>query len=173
VDFAINNNNKDMCIDVVSVLSIIVGVLSVLVVILIGWQIWNSVSLERRLKKRIDKRIEKAKKEIKVENEFAISISLEYLIFCIFQTALHLKNQTAIFGVASEYFKVIDKYPEGTDKEKAKTRLDGMLGVLIVFASEFRTKEFSDAVRKQFVDNLRKISYLSDESFELLKLLDF
>lgn len=136
---------------------IIVSVLSLLVTILIGWQIYNTILLEKRIKKGVEKAI-----QIELEEAtklFNLKIIEVYLVSL--EGYLHSKDWYKVIITQSTLIDaIIDiKYEYGA-KSLVKYTYE-----LIQHISEFDDSEIKEF--ELYIEHLKKLSAITDSVFDV------
>lgn len=86
-------------------IGVIVGILSLLVTILIGWQIFNYISFEGRMRQNIDSKITEARKEI--EKDYIRGLVSTNLL--LIPQYINTKNNTLIFTILGSLYSQLLK----------------------------------------------------------------
>lgn len=159
--------------DYMTWLSVIVAILSLLVMILIGWQIFNYVYFEKKLKKQIKVGLKKQKKKLREENTEQMATS-NYFLYLTFA-----KSHSESFGW--ELDVVLDNLSLAIDfLLEIKSEDDRLIQPFISFVDEklIKNKCFEiNSIRyakgvDRFIPQIKKLLKKDISIYKLLKEIE-
>ena len=142
------------CIDV---LSFLVAVLGILVTMLIGWQIFNYIEIEKKINKKVEDKIGKAKTDLKNDIEIQKRNILGYVYYDVSQITLQeLKYEhTMILLVKSLFFSF---------EFNTKENIDRCFSDLDYVMSLMKSNHYKINIEPQWVDScIEMISGIKDD----------
>ena len=145
----------------ISFLGILVTVLGALVTLLIGWQIYNVLSLEKRVQKLVDKKIDQANQSL--QNEISTTLSYKN-VFDSYRFLLSDRNRNAYDHIPAHIESILSALPTCT--------VANQLSVIQILNDEIDRLDpvqFAPEARIRIINYLRQI----DKSIDITPLLDF
>lgn len=153
-------------------MEILVGILSTLVTVLIGWQIYNVIALERRVDQKVKARIDEFTEEYKKEqtllsrcNSISHRITLIRLLGIIELLAYDTKNSVLIGRCIVLY---INDIVNANDKQAAG---DILKEIKYAIQRHHEIKPFLKSTLDDIEKALKEFCKVDDVGFECLELL--
>jgi hypothetical protein len=157
-----------------SIVGALIGALSILVMILLGWQIYNVIFIDKRINKKIEKAItetgeisKRANKQIKID-----------ILIALLENCLQTNNQRTSFNTAARFFNEFNEYDKN-EFENNREKIINALDVLIHKSKngkyhKEREKRATGNEKNELINilyNLIRDSVLADKVEELIALI--
>ena len=158
-------NIKPIYVDGLNMLGWIVGILAILVTILIGWQIYKTIDIDRSVERKLNEAKKGLKKEIEKETDFVATeqIALLYMLVARLCEQMGRQNASLYYYLSSivEYVDVHDN--SDTTLYNINTMMQETKDVINTIGCEEKSlSDFNDYVKDRadidkWIDALYKI----------------
>lgn len=147
-------------------IGVIVGILSLLVTILIGWNIYTVVDFNRK-NNSIERRVQEATNVLNVE--------INHIIrgYTAFLSAQHQVSKGYILLAVEEYMIAIEESLQSRETEPAKLGINGLLDLLSQSRNRMIVFHFDKEQKERYISILYKLKASKEyQEYEIDKLID-